>query len=532
MVIRRFCRKLTLSSYISSLSLIVALVFSLIPSGCQEPIQPNALTVPTDVTVRVEDGNGNPVSDARVEFVVLSDNLNSPPIQFTDSRGLYQATELDVPVVGENYYLRVIAPFDDPELAGQFSVDTVLLPCRDTTLTVVFVRSVEITCGQSEDDQRIALSTCLDSNDTGILSFVNVSGVALDMSVSFPGLGDVVLETRLNDQPQNSPFNLRQGERITLHVLFAPSTEVSGGREQIVVQGLDQTGALCFEAVIDLSATVRPCDSTGTGICQIDQGNSTVLRSAPDDSIRARTDSRAGGTLCVENIGDGDLTVRASQVLNSRLFSLEPSELTIPPGESDCFTVIFAPISDSVWPGERGNGPARTQFTDSIFIEGCDITIEVKGVADTTFPAIINNCRTPYSYRNQRCGDRLTESDQIITECDKDSTEFDWYVDVADPVSRTGRLRSENGLGPFKPVLSNYVPPSSTGFSCSDPAISTAALAACEDAFGWTNAQDVSMGDVILFRKGDKCWILFINSINDANVESKPLLCYDICRLR
>ncbi len=437
-----------------------------------------------------------------------------------------------MPITGENYFLRVTAPFNDPELAGQSYVDTILVPCRDTLLTVVFVRAVQITCGQTAEQQEITLTTCVDSNDVGAISFVNSSGFPLDITFTNPSLPNVDLTVRRNDILQNSPFSLGQGEAFRMDAFFAPTSDISGGTGSVMIEGRDQTGALCFRATVQISATVRPCDSAGIGICAIDQPNSTILRAAPDDSIRARTDSRQNGTLCIENVGDGDLTVRASQILNSRLFSVEPSELTIPPGESDCFTITFAPTSDSVWPGGRGNQPARTQFTDSIFIEGCGTTVEVKGVADTTFPAIINNCRTPYRYRNQRCGDRITESDQIITECDKDSTEFDWYVESADPVGRTGQLRSENGFAPFKFIRSGYVPPVATGFTCSDPAISVPAAAACEDPSGWTNSINLAMGDVILFRKGNKCWILFINSINDANVENKPLLCYDICRLR
>ncbi len=43
---------------------------ALLPLGCQEPIQPTDLTVPTDVIVRVEDGNGAPISNATVEFTL------------------------------------------------------------------------------------------------------------------------------------------------------------------------------------------------------------------------------------------------------------------------------------------------------------------------------------------------------------------------------------------------------------------------------------------------------------------------------
>lgn len=508
----------------------VLLLLVFLPIGCQEPIQPTGLTVPTDITIKVEDGNGAPISGAWVEFVTLEDGNGG--LQLTDSRGEFRATEVDVPVTGREYFLRVLAPLDDPELAGLTHLDTVLIPCRDTVMTIVFVRTIPIICGRTGEEEQLSLTTCVDSTDLGSVAFVNSSGLPLEIVFAGSTFQDVDVRVLRNGQSQTSPFNLGVGERFTVEALFAPLLENSSNTGQITFEGRDQTGALCYQVTLEISSLTRPCDSAGVGICQIDESESTILRTPPNDSIRARTDSRGSGTLCIENVGDGDLTVRASQVLNNPLFSVEPDELTIPPGESDCFTIIFSPTTATVWPGGRGNEPARTRFFDSVFIDGCGATFEIKGVADTTFPALINNCRTPYRYRDQRCGDRITESDQIITECDKDSTEFDWYVDAADPVTRTGRMNTGTGVASFKFVRSNYVPPVSTGFGCSDPGISAPAAAACDDAFGWTNSLNVSMGDVILFRKGGKCWILFINSINDANVENKPLLCYDICRLR
>ena len=531
MVIRTFLQKISPGARTAGIAaLLLLLGITLSPIGCQEPIQPSGLTVPTDVTIKVEDGNGAPINGAWVEFVALEDGDGG--LQLTDSRGEYRETELDVPVVGREYLLRVLAPFDDPELAGLTYLDTVRIPCRDTVMTVVFVRTVQITCGLTDEVERLSLSTCVDSTDLGSIAFVNSSGLPLEIVFGDLASSDVDVSVLRNGQSLTSPFSLGAGERFTVEALFAPLLENSSNTGQVTFEGRDPTGALCYQVTLEISSLTRPCDSAGVGICRIDEAESTILRDAPNDSIRARTDSRGSGTLCIENVGDGDLTVRASQVLNSPLFSIEPDELTIPPGESDCFTIIFSPTTSTVWPGGRGNEPARTRFFDSVFIDGCGATFELKGVADTTFPALINNCRTPYRYRDQRCGDRITENDQIITECDKDSTEFDWYVDVADPVARTGRMNTGTGVASFKFVRSNYVPPVATGFGCSDPAISAPAAAACEDAFGWTNFLNVSMGDVILFRKGGKCWILFINSINDANVENKPLLCYDICRLR
>lgn len=503
------------------------------PFGCQEPIQPVALTVPVTVTVQVEDGNGSPVPNALVEFAPQIEGLNGQ-IQTTGSRGIYRIVDLEVPVAGEEYVFRVTAPPGDQELAGQSETRIVRLPCRDTLLTFVFVRTLRIQCGQLSASESMSLSACIDSADNGSLSFTNTTGLPLTVTYLDPGISDVdvVFRAGPGSTPQNSPFSLAQNESFTLDASFAPRSNGAGGSGSFVIEGRDSNGNLCYRSTVQISAILRPCDTIGPGICRIDANSSSILRSPPNDSIRSRVDSRGAGTLCIENIGESDLTVQASQVLNNPLFDVQPSELTIPPGGSECFTITFAPTTGAVWPTGRGNAPAIRRFLDSITIDGCGATFEVNGVPDTTFPAILNNCRTPYTYRNQHCGDRITESDQIVTECDKDSTEFDWYVDAADPVGRTGRLRSENALAPFKSVLSNFIPPSATGFSCSDPALAPLVSAACDDQNGWTNALNLSMGDVILFRKGNQCWVLFINSINDANVESKPLICYDICRLK
>lgn len=526
---KRLCR--TAETKGSLLPLLYLLLGFLSPFGCQEPVQPTALTVPVTVTILVEEGNGEPVPDAIVEFAPAIQGL-SGQLQATNSRGIYRIVDLEVPVTGEDYLFRVTGPAGDPELGGLRESRTVRLPCRDTLLHFVFVRTIDITCGQIAGNEIIALSTCIDSTDEGTISFTNTTGVPLTITVTDPGIRGVSVQAERDDIAQNSPFDLTVNQSFDLSTLFAPRAEGEGGSGVIVIEGRAPNGVLCYRTQIALSALLRPCDTLGVGACRIDTINSSILRRAPNDSIHARVETRGSGTLCIENVGEGELTVQAAQVLNNPLFDIQPQELTIPPGGSDCFTIIFSPTTRAVWPGGRGNGPAIRSFIDSITIDGCGATIPIKGVPDTTFPAILNNCRTPYSYRNQRCGDRITESGQITTECDKDSTEFDWYVDFADPITRTGRLLSENAQAPFKRVRSNHIPPSSTGFSCSDPALASLIAAACNDQSGWGNSVDLAMGDVMLFRKGNQCWALFINSINDANVEGKPLICYDICRVQ
>lgn len=503
----------------------------LLPFACQEPVQPDALIVPVTVTVQVEDGNGSPIPNAIVEYAPVAAGLNGG-LQGTNSRGIYSIADLQVPISGQEYLFRVTAPPDDPELGGASETRVILLPCRDTLLRFVFVRTREIVCGRIAESESIILSACTDSSDGGELTFRNTTGVPLTMTVTDPAVPALAVEARRADVVQASPFALGVNESFDLTAIFAPQANGDGGSGIVTVEGRDGNGALCYRAQVNVTALLRPCDSPGPGVCSIDTAASTLLLSAPNDSIRARVGTQGARTLCIRNVGEGELTVRAAQVVNNPLFDVRPSELTIPPGGSDCFTVSFSPTAAAVWPGGRGTAPAIRAFFDSILIDGCGITIPARGVPDTTFPAILNNCRTPYSYRNQRCGDRINESGQIITECEKDSTEFDWYVDFADPVSRTGRLLSENAQAPFKLVRSGYVPPAATGFSCSDPAIASQISAACDDRSGWTNSLDLSMGDIMLFRKGNQCWALFINSINDANVEGKPLICYDICRVK
>lgn len=528
MVTRRIER---LSASNCRLPLLLLLLTALVlpPSGCQEPVEPTGLLVPVDITFKVQDSDGKPVPGAVVFFTSQDRPRSSTRQVTTESNGQYVEEDYEIAVTGEIHDVQVVGPFGDPDFNGILITEQIRFPCVDTTLVFVLDRTIDIRCGQTAETDELELSACPDSSDTASLQFRNTTGEPLQISFNSPAVPDLRPELVQEEIVQSAPLSLGANESFRLRVSYSPGSASSSGALPVIVEGRDGNNNICYRIEIRVVFEVEACDS---GACRIDSLMSTLFNGAPEDSLNARTDSRSSGRLCIENIGGGPLTVQASQVFNSTMFQVEPEQLVIPAGETDCFTVTFAPTSDSVWPGGRGTMPARTIFTDSLLIGSCGTTIELRGVADTVFPALINNCRTPYSYRNQHCGDIITESDQIVTQCDKDSTEFDWYVEFADPVTRTGRLRSETLPPPFKFVRSNYVPPAATGFGCADPAVAVPATTACNDPNGWTNSVDLSMGDILIFRRGDKCWMLFINSINDANVEGKPLLCYDICRLR
>ncbi len=240
------------------------LVFGLLlclMGGCQEATEPETLSLPVTITLRVEDQSGQPIGRTDVLFTRGGNAANLTLAGSTGGDGLLLLRNQPVRLEGEDFLFRFIPPV-------QFSLDPITvgplrIPCSDTTLSIRLSREELIRCN-SAYSAALDFLLCLDEQDseelcTPLLTHNCPNPLEFTLGSLLPdALGMTLRAIDETGQELGNVFSRAAGERFQLCLLFQPNAEVED-EGQISFSASDGVGN-AISGSIRVTAQSERCD--------------------------------------------------------------------------------------------------------------------------------------------------------------------------------------------------------------------------------------------------------------------------------
>lgn len=258
-----------LSTRINILCLFLFLVNCL---GCQQPTEPSNLIVGNgfDVTVRVQDQSGQPLSGASVQWAILkSKNELFTPMSKSGNDGEFAAT-IPVPVAYDSAFV-VIRTDIPPGIAGldykgiqkngDFRLDTIRI-CRNASIDIALTRQVIISkCGTLSCSPITLLcefpDKIIDSSCTPI--YVNSTNETLTLFPLTVSAQFVTVKVRVNGTIVTSPITIPNGSNFQICYYFTPKVDAQVSKNQFTetIGASTPTNPSCLTCSFSLTTEIR-----------------------------------------------------------------------------------------------------------------------------------------------------------------------------------------------------------------------------------------------------------------------------------
>jgi hypothetical protein len=281
------------------LSVVLAAMLVLLAVGCQDPVEPDAVTSPISVTIQLAGENGAPINGADVEFGKPG-NLNA--IGATTG-GQVKLSDFPVRIQGDTFIVRItpppppsnatyvaarrVTPSSLVKLNTSPITDTLFVGCQDIRIAYRISDSIPpVPCNGSRSDT-LAFTFCLEdrTSDTLCTSLLSHACAGQTLSFTLPSSGVAGLTLEARDSRNvllGNPFTRTTGESFKICAVYETTTPTTVDVPPITIVGTSPTGG-SFTEQMSISIAVANCTT-----CRCPQEDLRVDRTAID-------------TVCIDN---------------------------------------------------------------------------------------------------------------------------------------------------------------------------------------------------------------------------------------